>query len=80
MKMDELQTVVNLISQGGPVVTIFAVWVAFKAGQTAKEAVAALKEMRDLMKKGSETVSTIDARTKQIEQSLEALPAKLKAA
>ncbi len=76
-----IQQIAALLSGGGPVVTIFAVLVAWKAGQTAKEAVTALKEIRDAVVKSSaqaevitRLVSEIDERTDRIETAVRLLP------
>ncbi len=76
-----LKAIANLLQGGGPVVTIFAVYIAWKAGQTAKAAVDALLqsrnillEIRDLAQKTapailahSEIIERIDHRTQSID-------------
>jgi hypothetical protein len=71
MEAETIQGIVALLQNGGPVVTIFAVWVAFKAGQSAKEAVKALQEMRDAVVSTKPMVETIAADVKDIDHTLE---------
>jgi divalent metal cation (Fe/Co/Zn/Cd) transporter len=44
-----IQTIAQLLTSGGSAITIFAVFIAWKAGQTAKDAVNALIESRTLL-------------------------------
>lgn len=72
MELSTFQTLAEIVKGGGPVVLIIAVWVAFKAGQTAKiavsaleDAVKALKEIRDL---ATASVPKLDAIAEQIDK------------
>jgi hypothetical protein len=47
MDPDTIKTLIALSQGGGPVVTAFALWIAFKAGHSARDAVKALEELRD---------------------------------
>ncbi len=49
MEETTIQTLASLLTSGGSAVTIFAVFIAWKAGQTAKSAVQALIESRNLL-------------------------------
>jgi hypothetical protein len=87
MDPDTIATLSELLSKGGNVALFVAVYVAWKAGGVAREAVQALKELRDaavstkpVVDKIALAVDDIDRRTGSIERTGELVHLKVSAA
>lgn len=84
MDPETIKTIATLVQGGGPVAMMFAVWIAFKAGQSAKEAVKAIQDMRDavvetkpIVQQIAQDVKELDERSERIETSMSANGMKL---
>lgn len=92
MDSSSIAQLADVLSKGGPVVLLFGIWIAFRAGRTAQEAVKALTDIRDSVVKNGpvleeikvsvhqceETIADIDSRTKAGDLKLQAILAQIR--
>ena len=72
-----ISTLTDLVQKSGPVALFIVVWIAFKAGQTARDAVKALTDIRDMMAKNQPALERMDTTLDEIKDDLATLSRQL---